>query len=165
MRQTDIHILIERFFDGDTTLAEERQIYAYFRRSKIADDLMPYRQMFCDIAAMQPAKKKSVRPALLRWAASIAASLLIAVGLHAAWNAYQYHQLSARYEGSYVIENGQHNDNLLTIRPQIEQALAEASHMEASFSAEDIINQSEQEVLDNVSDPALRQEIASILNQ
>lgn len=77
-----IRTLIDRFFDGDTTLAEEQELYAYFRQDSTAlpEDLVPLREMFLDLAAVpfagtQP--RRAPRRPWLRWAAAIA--LLLAV--------------------------------------------------------------------------------------
>lgn len=45
----DIRILIDKFFEGDTSLDEEQAIAHYFMGERIADDLKPLQQMFIDI--------------------------------------------------------------------------------------------------------------------
>jgi len=92
-----IRTLVDRFFDGDTTLDEEERLYAFFRRppAELPEDLRPLREMFLDLPAIQyvlrfQAKRQS-RAATesqqtrqpkrwLRWAAAVAVALLVAGG-------------------------------------------------------------------------------------
>ena len=81
-----IRTLIDRFFDGATTLAEERELYAYFRQDADAlpEDLVPLREMFLDLAAVPYEDVTAIRPkpTVARrwypWAAAVA--LLLVVG-------------------------------------------------------------------------------------
>lgn len=82
----DIRILTERFFQGETTLSEEQQLYQWYQRDDVPQDLQPYRTLFLDLQAIGPEADKKpvtlVRPLhrrTLRWL--IAATLLLAVGL------------------------------------------------------------------------------------
>lgn len=49
-----IRTLVDRFFDGETTLDEEQQLYTYFRQqpSALPSDLAPLRELFLDLAAV-----------------------------------------------------------------------------------------------------------------
>lgn len=56
MKQQDIHNLIERFLDAETTLQEEQMLVEYFRGEDIPEELMQYREMFQDygeVASLQ----------------------------------------------------------------------------------------------------------------
>lgn len=53
MNEKDIKKLVDRFFDGETTIDEERRLYDYFASADVSPDLMPLRQMFADFQAMQ----------------------------------------------------------------------------------------------------------------
>ncbi len=82
-----IRTLVDRFFDGDTTLDEEQQLYAFFRDStELPEDMQPLRDMFLDLAAVQrvaapaPEKQKVRRPRWLRWVAAAAVALLLVGG-------------------------------------------------------------------------------------
>lgn len=47
-----IRTLLERFFDGETTLEEEQLLYAFFQHTaeeQLAEDLRPLRGMFLDL--------------------------------------------------------------------------------------------------------------------
>ena len=80
-----IRTLTDRFFDGNTTLDEEQELYDYYSREpSLPPDLQPLRQMFLDLAAVQyvaipsqqpPQPKRQRWP---RWLAAAAVALLIA---------------------------------------------------------------------------------------
>lgn len=52
MKEEHIRQLIERFFDGETTLDEESLLYDYFATEQLADDLLPLRDMFLSLSVM-----------------------------------------------------------------------------------------------------------------
>ena len=80
--KNDIRTLTERFFLGETTLAEEQQLYQLYQREEIPQDLQPYRQMFLDMQAIAPDTVAEVRPLrsthIRRWL--VAASLALVIG-------------------------------------------------------------------------------------
>lgn len=81
-----IRTLTDRFFDGMTTLEEEQELYDYYRREQaLPSDLVPLRQLFLDLAAVQfsdeQAKLQTPTPRRwLRWAVAACAALLITAG-------------------------------------------------------------------------------------
>ena len=81
------------------------------------------------------------------------------------YRALQDYQLDRRYEGSYIVVAGERNDNLRQIRPQLEQTLAAASHVEASISEQDFVRQAEADVLQNISDPEERRRLQELLKE
>lgn len=99
---TDIHRLVERFMDGDTTLDEERRLYAYFAGREVAADLEPLRPMFLGLESMatmgraekegrhtpeQRDERAEAAPHRMRlhpWWAAVAASLLALLVVSAA---------------------------------------------------------------------------------
>lgn len=80
MNEQKIHELLQRYFDGETSLDEERKLQRYFAEEEIPDSLMVYRQLFTffaeEQAVMPPVHKPLVR---LNWAiiTGIAASIAI----------------------------------------------------------------------------------------
>ena len=79
-----IRTLVERFFDGETTLGEERELYNYFSQEPAAlpEDLRPLREMFLGFdavrhvaVAQQQTGKRERR--WITWAAAAVAALLI----------------------------------------------------------------------------------------
>ncbi len=82
MKRQDIHTLVTRFFDGETTLEEERRLYAFFQREDVPDDLKEYQEMFRGYAALAP-KKARKHVLIPRWTrlTGIAAACLVAISL------------------------------------------------------------------------------------
>lgn len=80
--KNDIRTLTERFFQGETTLAEEQQLYQLYQCEDIPQDLLPYRQMFLDMQAIATEPTAKVQPLrythIRRWL--VAASLALAIG-------------------------------------------------------------------------------------
>jgi hypothetical protein len=46
METENIKQLLNLYFDGQTSLSEERLLHDYFRRRRVAEELKPYRPMF-----------------------------------------------------------------------------------------------------------------------
>ena len=86
-QQEEINVLLQRYFDGATTLDEERLLQRYFTESPIDDALKVYRPLFTYFAqerAVQPPAPKTrvIRPAwsiITAMAASIAVLLWIGI--------------------------------------------------------------------------------------
>ena len=63
MNEQKIHELLQRYFDGATSLDEERELQRYFAGEHISDTLKAYRPMFAFFAeerAIAPPKPKAV---------------------------------------------------------------------------------------------------------
>lgn len=87
MNDSTIRQLTERFLNAETTLEEERTLYAYFQRNDIADDLKPYREAFQALAAVSGIEKplQQRTPAwliVLRTVTSMAAIFLIGLFIY-----------------------------------------------------------------------------------
>ena len=100
--ELNIRTLLDRFFLGDTTLAEEQQLYDYFSQTPVPQlprDLAPLRDLFLDLQAvryaetpsqprLQPSPLQPSQPRLQpsqprlrrRWLAAAALALLLAAG-------------------------------------------------------------------------------------
>lgn len=46
MKSEEVKIVLERYFEGETTLEEERRLSEYFRQEQVPEELMPYREWF-----------------------------------------------------------------------------------------------------------------------
>ena len=85
MNETYMRQLVERFLNAETTLEEEKTLYNYFQGADIADDLMPYREMFQSFSAVSgieieedmPIARTPVWIVLLRTVTTMAAVFLI----------------------------------------------------------------------------------------
>lgn len=88
MQDEQINNLVERFLDGETTLAEEKQLYDYFSQNENVDEsLLPYAEYFRDMAVL-PSPQKEEKPRKrprwtirwTQWAVGAAAAVLISLG-------------------------------------------------------------------------------------
>ncbi len=128
--------LIEKFFDGATSNAEEAQLHEYFAHGDIAEDMLPYAGMmgwFADLDASgrrEPRAKTSVisvkriwrRSALIGLAAAAAIGLVVTTGIGrlGIGSATEYDQeLLEMYEGSYMVRDGKKVTDLKKVLPTI----------------------------------------------
>lgn len=137
----EIRTLTDRFFDGDTTLAEEQHLYELYRSAEtLPDDLAPLREMMLDLAALRQPHTTGTesrvshghtlrRPATWRWL-SMAASLLLLFALGSAWYAHrQQDELVA-----YVY--GHRTTDREVVMQEVQQALASLADDEATIAME-----------------------------
>lgn len=169
--------LIDRFFLGDTSLAEEQALYAYFAQTHIDSQLTRYAPMFRDLAAASLgatptiAKRQHGRKMgmltgrrIAAMAAMAAVILVVASMATAALHSYHENAMLARcYEGSYVIENGKRIDDLHRIHKQIETTLRAADAIEREVQSDGVVEQATHDVLNNIDDPAERQRLTRLL--
>ena len=116
-------------------------------------------------ASLRQTVSRARRLLRLRYLAAVSAVVAVLVVGVTGYRALQDYQLDRRYEGSYIVVAGERNDNLRQIRPQLEQALAAASHVEASISEQDFVRQAEADVLQNISDPEERRRLQELLKE
>ena len=104
-KELEIRMLTKRFFDGETTLKEERRLYELYRSEEsLPTDLIPFREMMLDMGNLLLTKKEE--NSLLfngerekthlpinnkRWSniLAIAASLLLLFTVGTVWYNYQ----------------------------------------------------------------------------
>lgn len=116
-------------------------------------------------ASLRQTVSRARRLLRLRYLAAVSAVVAVLVVGVTGYRALQDYQLDRRYEGSYIVVSGERNDNLRQIRPQLEQTLAAASHVEASISEQDFVRQAEADVLQNISDPEERRRLQELLKE
>ena len=185
----EIRQLIERFFEGDTTLAEEQWLYDYFKHTQdLPEELEEYRDTFLEFDAIalgdSPSNEVAIStqeislpvveqpvstapPKYQKWwiqLTGIAAMVAIVVGAVWTFQTYQGIQLEKLYGGSYMIVDGQRIDNLREILPQIKSTLSLADAIDVT-SPTLLINQAEQDLLNNIQDVQERERIRALLNQ
>ena len=170
MRTKDIERaerLIEKFFDGETTLAEEKWLYRLFGRRDLPEQLRRYRPMFAAFGSMPADGERKARiVAMFRRAVSATAVVLLLVAGMALYSDYHEDRMLARvYGGSYVIENGRRIDDLSRIRENIESTLDEANRIEARLNGLETVRSAEQDVLDGIDDPEMRRQVEDMLNE
>lgn len=170
----DIKLLIDRFFDGETSVEEEKSIYAFYSsHPELPEELESYRDMFAGFSAISfdtdsfdaNVPTKSIRRRFLYVLSGLAAAILLCVGIFVAVDMHQDHVLAKNYEGSYMIVNGERIDDLSLIKPEIEKALTQAEHIERHVDEHSVIKSAEKSVLDNIGDPKEKERIQQLLNE
>ena len=158
--------LVRRFFDGETTLAEERRLYRLFSRNGLPPGLEKYRPVFAAFGSMQAGKGRRARlvPILRRAVCGVAAAVLLLLGVWAYIDYREDKALARLYGGSYVIENGVRTDDLGRIRGDIERALADAERVEKRIGQGSVVDRAEADVLGGIDDPELRRQVEDMLN-
>lgn len=161
--------LIDRYMEGATTLAEERQLFGAFASGRYPAALEEYADMFCGCAAVAgikpeevrtPARRRIIRIALTA-TTGVAAAVLLCLTL--ATNMRRA-ELERVYGGSYVIVNGERIDDLSKIMPQIERTLADAEAVERKLEEQRVVNRVENDMLNDISDPAERERIRQLIS-
>ncbi len=157
--------LINRFLDGETTVEEEQALCRRFQTGHVPPELMPYAEFFRDMATL-PVADEAVgrRLPLRRWAAVAAVAVAFVMG--GAWLQWRLEgQLLAQtYGGSYMIVDGKRIDNLVEIKDEVGALLADANRIEAHAKSQQVIIDTEREVL--LSVPASqRKEMERLLNE
>ena len=184
-----IEELIERFFEGQTSNEEERELYNFFSSDNVPKHLLPYRQVFAYFESgineeepnhqeIERKNMQSTRNGKIRMWASIAASLLIFISLGI------YHFTREKefnpYEGSYIIRNGIKITDPKIVNPEIEKALyfvklqektkpfsLQLHEINQGDSYEQIMGKLKQQQLkwlEQIDDEDIRNELTEILN-
>lgn len=107
MKRKDVHTLVARFLNGETTLEEERRLYAFFQREDVPADMKKYQKMFRGFAAIASKQADQEREAkkLPLWirVASVAAACLLAVSL-IGYTLYNYYTAKPQ-EGERIVQH------------------------------------------------------------
>ena len=186
-RKERIQGLLNRFFEGQTSGKEERELYLFFRRDNLPEEFASYRPVIryfesgladeLDSAlSSQPSRTISSKRKRIVWS-SIAASLLLV--LFASLYYLNSQETSDPFEGSYIIRNGVRITDLKRIRPELEATIQnvflqqqETEQFIEQLSTED--NRAENEIvqqvleqysriLENIQDDTIRNEVKIIL--
>ncbi len=86
--ENNIKLLIDKFFEGETTLQEEHLLCDYFASNEVEEDLKPLQQMFLDMKAIETPKMVAVKKPISRWhriaisAAAIFAGTLLTLSVY-----------------------------------------------------------------------------------
>ena len=154
-----IRRLVERFFDGDTSPAQEQAIYDYYATHQgLPDDLERYRPMFGWYSAMSsPVRRRRPWPRFAGIAAALAVLVVVGVVLVRSGSSAD-ERLYASYRGSYVIRDGQRIDDIQLIYSNLACAeqMADREARNIEQSPDDILVD---RALDGIDDPELALEI------
>lgn len=85
MESSKIEILIEKYFQGESTTAEEMELQHYFSSTEVSPDLKRYQPLFSYLSnekqqVFKPEIKLESKKALNKWW-SIAASIVVLLGI------------------------------------------------------------------------------------
>ncbi|WP_293710576.1 hypothetical protein [uncultured Parabacteroides sp.] len=134
-KQKHIEYLLERFFDGQTSNAEEQVLYSFFTGPDVPEALRPYQAVFGYFETgiknelNEPVTesgrffRKSPVKKLFWTAACVAASLLAFLVYF--WENNRPDPFNP-YEGSYIVRNGVRITDMDKILPELEYTLREA---------------------------------------
>jgi len=178
-----INVLLERFFDGQTTVKEERELYLFFKQDVIPEELIRYQQVINYFeSGIAEETELSVKPTLVskrKWIvwSGIAASFLLM--LFTSLYFLKNRDISDPFEGSYIIRNGVRITDLDLIRPELEATIQKTILQQIeteqfiedlykeNFSVEIEILQKVQahydRILDNIQDEVIREEVEKII--
>lgn len=168
MKKSDIknmELLTQKFFDGDTTEAEEQRLYAFYSAGEMPQQLARYKDTLTafGLISKPAATKKAHTTRLWRAVAGVAAAVLLTAGITATVRIHEERTLTRLYAGSYVIVNGQRTDDLRAIKDNIQTALNDAKHIERMAGETDVVGNAEADVLRNISDPDMKREVMELL--
>lgn len=161
----NIEEYIRRFMEGETTNAEEKAIYRFFRTEEVPEHLQDYAPMFAwyeegipeeNLPETVEEKTEPVRKHLLWnrflpavWNVGIAAMLVIGIGLGILSYFGEDTEEWSCYEGSYVEVNGKRITDVEEIMPCILETMAEADRIERQIEERlEAIRNSEKAVME-----------------
>lgn len=162
--------LIDRFFDGSTSPAEEQEIYRWYGEVADAGDLERYRAMFgwyeelprraeAAVAVEKPVRRRSF---VRRYAAAAGVAALVAFAVCLVFVAGRQHseamdQLYAQYKGSYVVEDGRRITDIGKIYSRLQEAEAFADSLDSmgEVSAETYESEAIESMLSQIPDTAV----------
>ena len=136
--------LVEKFLDGCTTNAEERELYVWFSSAEVPEEWSDLKAMFAWYEEGMPEQtQQTVKPRSRRsmWLAlgsmaGIAASVALVITLmpsdiddYVDVSLPEHNQVNL-YEGSYIVEQGVRSDDLAYIEGDIEELLERADNLE-----------------------------------
>lgn len=172
MKTSDIEKLIDRYFDGQTTISEERKLYRFFEKDIVPEPLRQYQEMFRDMASASLAfkgktkkntKRLTLKTYVRRMAAGIAAAIAIAFTVFSLHNTRHRQMTAQLYGGSYMIVHGQRIDDLSRIETQIRATLSNADDIERGMKSMTTVENAEQKLLESIDDPEQRHDIEQML--
>lgn len=137
MNENKAKQLVDRYFEGTTTLRDEQELYAYFTSGHVSAELMPLRQMFLDMCQLQgcepaPKAKMVSLKGRRRWRrVAIAAAVVATAGIVAAlWFG---HADSTDYE---MVAYGQRQTNREAVMREVDRTLDDAQSSAPNVGAE-----------------------------
>ncbi|MDR3062001.1 MAG: hypothetical protein LBU57_07805 [Dysgonamonadaceae bacterium] len=183
-----IEELLKRFFDGNTSNKEERELYIFFSGKDVPEHLKSYIPVFdffetgmdkeFNTCRENNPKVKKLTPNYKKWITltGIAASVLLLV---AVFNKVIKNDGTFNpYEGSYIIRNGEKIADIELIRPELEATIAKVFKQQeklnkilANVNPTDEFDRIKQEIenqycelVNSFPDEITRKKVSEILN-
>ena len=95
MRAYKIDILIKKYLDAETTLAEESILRDYFNNNNVEEHLLPYKMMFAHFNIKETYTKPIVKKSF-GWI-RIAASIVLLIGMYFGFETKQQYEMEIAY--------------------------------------------------------------------
>jgi len=134
MKQTDyttIEKLVQRFFDGETDRAEEKELYTFFSREEIPEALEKYRSVFAYFERDLPEELGKNNPELIPFQATSPKKSYIKLGIAVLFSGLillsglLYFDNPKEKEGNYVVINGEKITDPRVVEAQLNAVLLE----------------------------------------
>ena len=135
LKEKQARELLDKYFEGETSCAEEQQLRSFFTQVRLPEDLVDYRPIFgyLDEESRKAAPRKSSKAVRIRFVyyavSGVAASILILLGIFT-FNRHTGQEMNSAYI------NGEKYTDIQIVHQQARAALAEVS-----FSQEDIADE------------------------
>lgn len=170
---------VKRFLAAETTLAEEQELYKFFRQPDLPPMAEQLRPMFGWYAELPDTATRSNNTRRLirlkiwhRWSIAASLALLLGIGAFLQFNplrsASDINPEYLAYEGSYIMRDGKKITDLSVVVPEIKRAEAQLqqrlnSIQTAINSADTRMNGAVVQEL-NMSNPTVRKAVLSSIN-
>lgn len=168
--------LIDKFFEGETTCAEERMLFGHFANGRKVDDrhekLRDMMQWYASLAMNHGvtaivSERRRLTERISHWIAAAAAVAIVAtVALTFVMRQSDDERLMAQYVGSYIVKDGVKHTDIETIYPQLRHAeqLVEANEREVERRINAYINSSMPSVGDYVDsdNPVIMRQVETL---
>lgn len=148
MELNNINVLIDKYFEGNTTLAEEQKLKAYFASGNIAEAHKPHQHLFFSINLLKndtfskPIKYKKETNIKRFWKWSVAAIVLVCISASGFYINQQNKLTKAQQEALLAYENARKTMYLLSENiNKGQQKLNYLQHFEDGVTQLQIINQ------------------------
>lgn len=177
-KDTDMEVLLERFFEGITTNEEEQQLYSFFAGDAIPAHLLPYKTLFSYFEtglkaelSEKPDRRTQPQPRTRHFSAKwifLGSAAAVILALFLLKPLYRHIQPFDPYEGSYLIRNGKCFTDLDSIKPELKaiekNVLSEQAKAEQQFAhAEQQLQNQHKKILCCFQDERIRKEVQDIL--
>ena len=134
----EIKELLNRYYEGESTDADEQCLREYFSSDNVAAELQPYRSIFAYLQE-QKSKSENQKSKIINW--WYAAAAAVACLLTATFLIHEFQpKPQALCEGTYVMINGVCYDDLSLVRKYATEAIDMVTQPFENGSAADALD-------------------------